>query len=447
MKIQQVEELHLHSDGRNDIIVRMKKYKTRIFDALLQEELTGAGAVLIEGAKWCGKTTTAEQAAKSVIYMDKTGKMEENISLARLKPERILSGERPRLIDEWQLAPMLWDSIRYDVDHADGPGCYILTGSSVPADDSEMRHSGAGRFSWLKMRPMTLWESQESSGEASLSALFAGEDVTGAKSACPDLEEIAFLMCRGGWPFACELEGRVALRRAFAYLDATVKRDISRVDGVERDEDRARRLMRSYARLQATPSAISVIKADIEANEALPISVDTVSSYINALKRLFVIEDMPSWCPNLRCKTPIRTGDTRYFVDPSVATASLGLGPDDLMGDLKTYGLLFETMAVRDLRVYMDALFGSVSHYLDASGLECDMVVHLRNGRYGLVEVKLGGKELIDKGVATLDKLAKVIDTTKMKSPSFKMVLTAVGGFAYQRDDGVIVCPISCLRP
>ena len=425
----------------------MKAYKRRIFDDILQEKLTGAGAVLIEGAKWCGKTTTAEQAAKSVIYMDETGKMEENISLARLKPDKILSGPPPRLIDEWQLAPMLWDSIRYNVDHADSPGCYILTGSSVPADDSEIRHSGAGRFSWLKMRPMTLWESQESSGEASLARLFAGEDVTGAKSACPDLEQLAFLLCRGGWPYACGLKGRVALRRAFAYLDATVKRDISRVDGVSRDEGRARRLMRSYARLQATQSAISVIKADLETNEALPISVDTVSSYINALKKLFVIEDMPAWCPNLRCKTPVRTGDTRYFVDPSVATAALGLGPDDLMNDLKTYGLLFETMAVRDLRVYMDALFGSVSHYLDASGLECDTVVHMENGKYGLVEIKLGGKELIEKGAATLKKLAARIDTVKMPDPAFMMVLTATGDYAYRRDDGIVVCPIGCLKP
>ena len=425
----------------------MKEYKRRIFDAILQEELAGAGAVLIEGAKWCGKTTTAEQAAKSVIYMDKTGKKEENISLARLKPEKILSGEQPRLIDEWQLAPVLWDSIRYNVDHADNPGCYILTGSSVPADDSEMQHSGTGRFSWLKMRPMTLWESRESSGEASLSALFNGHDITGAKSACSDLDEIAFLLCRGGWPYACELNGRTALRRAFAYLDAIVKRDISRVDGVNRDEGRARRLMRSYARLQATQSATSVIKADLEANEALPISIDTVSSYITALKRLFVIEDLPAWCPTLRSKTPIRTGDTRYYVDPSVATAALGLGPDDLINDLTTYGLLFETMAVRDLRVYMDALFGSVSHYLDASGLECDAVVHMRNGKYGLIEIKLGGKELIEKGAATLKKLAERIDTVKMSSPSFLMVLTATGDFAYRRDDGIVVCPIGCLKP
>jgi predicted AAA+ superfamily ATPase len=392
----------------------MKTYRKRVFDQILQEELEGVGAVIIEGAKWCGKTTTAEQAAKSVVYMDRAGKIEENIALARLMPDKILSGEFPRLIDEWQLAPMLWDSIRYNVDHADGPGCYILTGSSVPAYDCEMRHSGAGRFSWLKMRPMSLWESNESSGEASLMALFAGEDVTGAKSASPDLEEVAFYLCRGGWPYACGLKEKAALKRAFDYLDATVKRDLSLVDGVERNEDRARRLMRSYARLQATQAAATVIKADLEANESLPISVDTVSSYINALKRLFVIEDMPAWSPNLRCKTPIRTGDTRYFVDPSIATASLGLGPDDLMNDLKTFGLVFETMAMRDLRVYMDVLSGSVFHYLDAGGLECDAVLHMRNGKYALVEIKLGGKELLEKGAATLKKLASRIDTSKM---------------------------------
>ena len=425
----------------------MKTYRKRVFDQILQEELEGVGAVIIEGAKWCGKTTTAEQAAKSVVYMDRAGKIEENIALARLMPDKILSGEFPRLIDEWQLAPMLWDSIRYNVDHADGPGCYILTGSSVPADDSEMRHSGAGRFSWLKMRPMSLWESNESSGEASLSALFAGEDVTGAKSASPDLEEVAFYLCRGGWPYACGLKEKAALKRAFDYLDATVKRDLSRVDGVERNEDRARRLMRSYARLQATQAAATVIKADLEANESLPISVDTVSSYINALKRLFVIEDMPAWSPNLRCKTPIRTGDTRYFVDPSIATASLGLGPDDLMNDLKTFGLVFETMAMRDLRVYMDVLSGSVFHYLDAGGLECDAVLHMRNGKYALVEIKLGGKELLEKGAATLKKLASRIDTSKMHSPAFMMILTATGDYAYRRDDGVVVCPIGALKP
>lgn len=429
------------------IIVRMKNYKPRICDELLREELAGTGAVLIEGAKWCGKTTTAEQAAKSAIYLDATGSLEQNLILARTKPDRLLNGEFPRLVDEWQLAPSLWDSIRYNVDHADSLGCYILTGSAVPADVSELRHSGTGRFSWLKMRPMSLWESEESSGEAGLKTLFAGHDLTGAVSKCPDLEQIAYSLCRGGWPQACQLAGKTALKRAFSYVDAVVKRDISRVDGVERDEGRTRRLLRSYARLQATQAATTAIKADLDANEAIPCSVDTIASYIQALKKLFVIEDMPAWCPNLRCKTPIRTGDTRYFVDPSIATAALGLGPEDLMNDIKTFGLFFEAMAMRDLRVYMDALDGAVSHYLDASGLECDAVLHRRNGTYGLVEIKIGGKELVEKGAASLKKLASKIDSEKMKKPAFLMVLTAVGEFAYRRDDGVFVCPIGCLKP
>lgn len=425
----------------------MKAYKKRICDGLLREELEGSGAVLIEGAKWCGKTTTAEQAAGSAIYLDEPGKMEENIVLAGTKPDRLLAGAAPRLVDEWQIAPALWDAIRYRVDHGDGPGMFILTGSSVPADMAAVRHSGAGRFSWLKMRPMSLWESGESSGEVSLSALFAGEDPTGARAGRPDLEEMACLLCRGGWPYACDLSGKAALKRAFAYLDATVKRDISRVDGVGRDEERARRFLRSYARLQGTRAALTVVKADLEANEAGSFSIDTVGAYHNALKRLFVVEDLPAWCPNLRCKTPVRTGDTRHFVDPSIATAALGLGPEDLMGDLKTYGSLFETMAVRDLRVYMDALDGGVAHYLDASGLECDAVLHKRNGTHALVEMKLGGKELIEKGAVSLKKLAAKIDVAKSPSPSFLMVLTATGDFAYRREDGIFVCPLSCLKP
>ena len=425
----------------------MNTYKLRICDTLLRDELAGAGAVLIEGAKWCGKTTTAEQAAKSAVYLDETGKLEQNLILAATKPDRLLSGEAPRLVDEWQLAPALWDSIRYNVDHSDEPGRYILTGSAVPADMERVRHSGTGRFAWIKMRPMSLWESEESSGEAGLEALFAGADPTGAAAARPDLEQTAFPLCRGGWPYACRLEGRIALRRAFAYVDAVAKRDISRVDGVARDEDRTRRLLRSYARLQGTAAAATAVKADLEANEARPFSIDTVASYLGALRKLFVVEDMPAWCPNLRCKTPVRTTDTRYFVDPSVASAALGLGPADLMNDLKTYGLLFETMAVRDLRVYMDALDGSVAHYLDASGLECDAVLHRRNGDYALVEIKLGGDVLIEKGAASLKKLRDRIDLTRTKKPSFLMVLVAAGDYAYRRPDGVLVVPLSALKP
>lgn len=429
------------------IISHMKAYRKRICDALLADELASAGAVLIEGAKWCGKTTTAEQAAKSAIYIDEPGKFEEYDLLAHARPGRILDGESPRLIDEWQLTPALWDAIRYRVDHGDGPGQYILTGSSVPPETDEIRHSGAGRFSWIRMRPMSLWESCESSGEVSLGKLFAGEDPTGASAKGNDIENVAFMLCRGGWPLACELSGKAALRRAFAYLDAVVKSDISRADGVRRDEARTRRLMRSYARLQGTQSTLSVIREDLSENEPAAFGEETISSYLGALRKIFVVEDMPAWCPNLRSKAVIRTADTRYFTDPSIAAAALGVGPDDLLNDMRTYGLLFETMAVRDLRVYADALDGIVSHYHDANGLECDAVVHLRNGRFGLVEVKMGGKALIEKGAATLNRLADKIDPAKMKAPAFKMVLTAVGDYAYRRkEDGVVVCPISALR-
>ena len=424
----------------------MNVYKSRICDKILAAELQGAGAVVIEGAKWCGKTTTAEQAARSVIYIDEPGKLETNLLLSTTKPERLLDGDSPRLVDEWQLTPALWDVIRYRCDHSDLGG-YILTGSSVPPDSDEIKHSGAGRFSWIRMRPMSLWESGESSGEVSLAELFNGVDKSGAAAKKPDLEETAFMLCRGGWPAACDLKGDIALNRAFSYLDAVVKSDISRVDGVRRDETRARRLMRSYARLQGTQATAAVIKADLAENEPRAFSEETVCSYVNALKRIFVIEDMAAWCPNLRTKAVIRTSDTRYFTDPSVAAAALGVGPEDLMNDVKTFGFLFETMAVRDLRVYAQALNGTVSHYLDASGLECDSVVRLRNGRYGLVEIKLGGDALIEKGVRTLCSLADRIDTVRMKPPAFKMVLTATGEFAYTRPDGVIVCPLSALRP
>ena len=426
----------------------MKTYRKRILDVLIARRSQTAGAILVEGIKWCGKTTTCEQAVKSVIYLDEPEKREHNLLMAKIRPSEILDGATPRLVDEWQQAPQLWDAIRYRVDHAEKRGLFLLTGSAVPSDDSEIRHSGTGRYSWLKMRTMTLFESGESSGEVSLSDLFAGKDPTGAHPALLELPDIAQVICRGGWPVVCGLKGEVALDASFDYLDAVVKRDISRVDGVARDEDRARRIMRSYARLQGTQSTAAVIKEDLAANESGAFDDDTVYSYINALKRIFAIEDMPAWCPNLRCKTPIRTSDTRYFADPSIATAALRIGPGGLMNDLRTFGLLFETLAIRDLRVYADALMGEVRHYHDASGLECDAVVYLRDGTYGLVEIKIGGQPLIDKGASTLVKLAAKIDTGKMPKPSFLTVLTAIGDCAYRRpEDGVIVCPLSALRP
>lgn len=426
----------------------MKTYRKRILDVLIARRSQTAGAILVEGIKWCGKTTTCEQAVKSVIYLDDPEKREHNLLMAKIRPSEILDGATPRLVDEWQQAPQLWDAIRYRVDHAEKRGLFLLTGSAVPPDDSEIRHSGTGRYSWLKMRTMTLFESGESSGEVSLTDLFAGKDPTGAHPALLELPDIAQVICRGGWPVVCGLKGEVALDASFDYLDAVVKRDISRVDGVARDENRARRIMRSYARLQGTQSTAAVIKEDLAANESGAFDDDTVYSYINALKRIFAIEDMPAWCPNLRCKTPIRTSDTRYFADPSIATAALRIGPGGLMNDLRTFGLLFETLAIRDLRVYADALMGEVRHYHDASGLECDAVVYLRDGTYGLVEIKIGGQPLIDKGASTLVKLAAKIDTGRMPKPSFLTVLTAIGDCAYRRpEDGVIVCPLSALRP
>ena len=425
----------------------MKNYRKRILDGILERRLKTAGAVVVEGVKWCGKTTTCEQAAKSIFYLDEPEQRENNILLAKVRPAEILDGAAPRLVDEWQIAPVLWDAIRHRVDHGEGAGQYLLTGSAVPADETEMRHSGTGRFAWVKMRPMSLWESGESTGKVSLSALFDGFDPTGAHPALSDLRDIAAALCRGGWPQSVGLPGDLASDPSFDYLEAVVKRDISRADGVTRDENRARRLMRSLARLQGTQSSASVIKADLAANESASFDENTVYSYLNALKMIFTTDDMPAWCPNLRSKVPIRTSDTRYFSDPSIATAALRIGVGGLIADLKTFGFLFETMAVRDLRVYADAIFGDVLHYHDASGLECDAVVSLRDGRYGLAEIKIGGPALIERGAATLVKLAARIDTVKMAKPSFKMVVTAVGNCAYTRpDDGVIVCPISCLK-
>ena len=431
-----------------DKMFAMKNYKKRVLDSVLERRVKTAGAILLEGIKWCGKTTTCEQLSKSVIYMDEPEKRDHNVLMARIRPSEVLDGESPRLIDEWQIAPVLWDAIRYRVDHGTGNGLFLLTGSAVPANEDEMKHSGTGRFAWVKMRTMSLYESGESSGEVSLGDLFDGTDCTGAHPAVSQLPEIAEAVCRGGWPAACELKGEEAFDPAFDYLDAVVKRDISKVDGVARNEDRARRLMASYARLQGTQATASVIKTDLAANETTSFDDDTVYSYINALKGIFSIEDMPAWCPNLRCKTPVRTSDTRYFADPSIATSALRIGPKRLMDDLKTFGFIFETLAVRDLRVYADAYLGDVRHYHDANGLECDAVVSLRDGRYGLVEVKLGGAPLIERGAETLTKLASRIDTTKMAKPSFLMVLTAVGDCAYKRpDDGVFVVPIGALRP
>lgn len=423
----------------------MKEYKKRIADKLLKYRLEEVGAVLIEGPKWCGKTTTAEQQAKSVLYMADPDQQNTYLEMADLRIKMLLKGDVPRLIDEWQIVPQIWDAVRYEVDHRREEGQFILTGSAVPASTEKIHHTGTGRFAWMTMRPMSLWESEESTGEVSIEQLFKGKtDVEGYNKL--KLEDIAFLVCRGGWPSAIGKNPRAALRQAYDYYDAVVKSDVSRVDEVSRNSERTKLLLRSYARSQGGQVSINAIRQDMKDNDDETLAGNTVQNYIGALKKIFVIEDMPAWNPNLRSKTAIRAADTRYFVDPSIAVASLGLGPDDLMNDLETFGLLFETLCVRDLRVYADSVDGSVYHYRDKNGLECDAVLHLRNGSYGLIEIKLGGAQAIEKGVDTLTSLVSKIDTTKMKAPSFLMVLTAVGDYAYQRKDGVYVVPIGCLK-
>lgn len=423
----------------------MKKYRNRVVDAILQEKLEGKGAVLIEGPKWCGKTTTAEQIAKSVLYMDDPQSKEQNVNMAALNPKRLLSGETPRLIDEWQIAPKLWDAIRFEVDHRDDLGQFVLTGSAVPPDTKEITHSGTGRFSWLMMRPMSLYESGESTGEVSLSRLFEGKGEVDGESKL-DLERITFLICRGGWPRSIDMRDKIALNQAIDYYDAVVHSDINRADGVEKNPERVKRLMRSLARNQGQQIANTAIAADIAVNDESTLNQETVAGYISALKKIFVVEDMPAWNPNLRSKSAIRTSDTRYFVDASIAAAALGIGPNDLINDLNTMGFLFETMCVRDLRVYAEALGGSVYHFRNKAGLECDAVVHLRNGSYGLIEIKLGGEKLIREGVETLTSLTESIDTSKMKEPAFRMILTAVDQYAYRREDGICIVPVGCLK-
>lgn len=423
----------------------MAKYKARIADKILQRKLAGKGAVLIEGPKWCGKTTTAEQAAKSTLYMSDPENEKQNLALVDINPKLLLHGDTPRLIDEWQIAPRLWDAVRYEVDHRDKEGQFILTGSAVPPNGDEIKHTGTGRFAWLLMRPMSLFESGESNGSVSLTDLFVGgKNIVGISDL--DINKLAFLVCRGGWPRASFLDDEIALDQAYDYYDAIVKADISRVDGVRRDAERVKRLMRSYARNQGAQVSNEALKADMEVNDTGTLDTNTVVSYVNALKKIFVIEEMPAWNPNLRSKTSIRSADTRYFIDPSIAVAALGVGPNDLLDDLNTFGLLFETMCVRDLRVFADALHGCVYHYRDKTGLECDAVIHLRNGAYGLIEIKLGGDVAIEHGAETLKKLRNKIDTDKMKAPAFLMVLTGTSQYAFQRKDGVYVVPIGCLR-
>ncbi len=420
----------------------LPEYKKRVADKELLELLESSGAVLIEGAKWCGKTSTGLNAASSVIYMQNEDNAGMYKQMASTKPSLLLEGETPRLIDEWQDAPVLWNAVRFAVDQRQKTNQFILTGSAVPKDDDK-RHSGTGRIARLRMCPMSLWESNESSGKISLQQLFDNEpDV--AETSEMTLEMLAFALCRGGWPASIQKTGKVALRTARNYVDEVVELDVHRLDGIERNAQRVRKLMQSLARNVSTMASNETVMADVTANDTT-LSPTTFASYMNALRRIFVVDDVDAWLPSLRSRTAIRTSPKRHFVDPSIPAVLLRLTPEGLLKDFKTFGFLFEDLCARDLRVYAQAIDGDVYHYRDKNELECDLIISRRNGQWAGVEVKLGKNEE-DDAAANLLKLASKIDETKMQKPSFLMILTG-GQFAYRRPDGVYVVPIGCLKP
>ena len=416
-------------------------YLSRICDSELQNALATMGAVLIEGAKWCGKTSAAANVAQSTLLMQDSDKAHSYQLLADTKPSLLLEGDNPRLIDEWQMAPALWDAVRYEVDKRGLPGQFILTGSAVPADNLTA-HSGTGRFSRILMRPMSLYESKESKGTVSLAALFDGKhEIEGVSDL--SIEQIAFVLCRGGFPATINKPDTTALRMPVDYVESVINQDISRVDGVEKSPNRVRLLLRSLARNIATQASVQTILNDMESSET-SISDKTFSTYYNALRRIFVVETMPTWSPSLRSKTAIRSSPKHHFVDPSIATAVMRINPSGVLQDFEYFGFLFEALCARDIRVYAQNNDGDVFHYREKSGLEADMIVQLRDGRWGAIEVKLGNSQ-IEQAAENLLKLKEKIDTNKMREPSFLMVLTG-GQYAYQRKDGVLIVPVGCLK-
>jgi len=414
----------------------------RLADTKLALALGAMGAVLIEGPKWCGKTSTAEHIAKSVLYMQDPDMFDENMLKIKTKPSLLLEGKTPRLLDEWQVAPVLWNAVRFAVDKRQKAGQFILTGSVVPVRTDDM-HSGTGRISRMKMRTMSLFESGESSGEISLGAIFDGKtDMIGESKVT--LEQIAYILTRGGWPAAVnENNEKLALKKVTDYYEAVVNEDISRVDNVERNPERVRSLMRSLSRNISSEAGTTTILNDLRANEA-SISQVTIDQYINALKTLFVIDDLPAWNPSLRSKTAIRTTAKRHFSDPSIAAAALTATSKRLWNDFRTFGLLFEALCMRDLRVYADCLDGDVYHYRDAKGIEVDAIIQLRDGRWGAVEVKMGAGS-VEAAAENLIKFKTNIDTAKMLEPSFLIVLTATET-AFQMENGVWIVPLGCLK-
>ena len=428
--------------------MEVKGYKSRVCDNELQEQLEASGAVLVEGAKWCGKTYTARHAAGSALYMQDRDNSKRYKQIALNKPSLLLDGATPRLIDEWEEAPVLWDAVRFAVDMRGEVGQFILTGSAVPkenkdADEDEQRlHSGVGRIAPLRMRTMSLWESEESNGAVSLQSLFDEQPDIAAQSDLT-IEQLAYAVCRGGWPASIRLKERAALKTPRNYIEEVINYDVHRVDGVEKNPLRVRKLLESLARNISTMASNETIMADVRATDQ-SMAANTFATYMSALRRMFIVDDVPAWSPALRSKTTIRTSPKRHFVDPSVAAALLRISPTGLLKDFNTFGFLFEDLCARDLRVYAQALDGELFHYHDKNGLECDLVIALRDKRWAAVEVKLGMHEEEDAAKHLLA-LAADIDSRKMEKPSFLMILTG-GQYAYRREDGVYVVPIGCLK-
>lgn len=418
------------------------KYLPRIADKILDERMKTIGAILIEGPKWCGKTWTATKASKTQLYMQDPDKKVSYLKAADTKPSLLLKGEKPRLLDEWQMAPVLWDAVRFDVDQSGEYGQFILTGSAVPRDNV-VQHTGTGRIARITMRPMSLYESKESNGSVSLGELFDGKTDIDSFSEL-SIEQIAFSIVRGGWPASIGEGEKTAFRHAIDYVEAVINQDVSAVDGVEKNPARVRMLLRSLSRNISTLATIKTIRDDIATGDEETLSEKTISQYLNALDRIFVTENLPAWNPALRSKTAIRTSPKRQFVDPSIAAAVLRLTPDRLLEDFNYFGFLFESLCDRDLRIYAEAIDGELFHYRDKSGLEADAVICLNDGRWAAIEVKLGSKE-IEEAAKHLLQLRDKINTEKMKEPSFLMILTGTE-IAYQRDDGVFVVPIGCLK-
>jgi len=430
---------------RGELKQNKRMYYPRLVEKEIELKLRTSGAVVVAGPKFCGKTTTCMLYQKSFVKLN----TKQAIAMARLNPKAMLKGETPRLIDEWQKAPDIWNQVKDDLDFNYEFGKYILTGSSTPADKTEVHHSGAGRIAPVMMRPMSLWESQDSKGGVSLGDLFnGGEEFTWDTNQDFTLDDVAFLLCRGGWPISVLAPKDIAIEITknywnglFAFEDQENERFRNKKPEV------LKMIIRSYARHISTEAAISTIIADVRQSNERTMDTKTFDDYLEALKDLYILEDMRAWNPNIRSKTSIRSTPTRHFVDTSIACRALGVMPEDLLADLESFGLFFEDMAVRDLKVYAGTLGGEVRHYRDNAGLECDAVIHLENGQWGAIEIKLGGDDLIEAGASSLKRLkAKLAEKSDEKAPSFLMVLTAVGS-SYQREDGVYVVPINLLMP